>query len=62
MKCETHPGDRKCRNCLRRNTECISKRVVMPEVVDDRMPSQAVLSYESADPSTSLICHSNNQS
>lgn len=48
MKCEVLPGDRKCRNCLRRGTECMFKRVVMSEVIEDKMSSQAVFNYELA--------------
>ncbi|KAI0015301.1 hypothetical protein F4780DRAFT_784319 [Xylariomycetidae sp. FL0641] len=36
MKCELLPGDRKCKNCLRRSVECVFKRVITSEVVTDR--------------------------
>lgn len=46
MKCEVFPGDKKCRNCLRRSTECIFRRIVMSEVTDDRVLSNVAPSYE----------------
>jgi hypothetical protein len=34
MKCESLPGDRKCRNCLRRGIECVMKYAPNPTMTE----------------------------
>ncbi|KAI0145464.1 hypothetical protein GGR57DRAFT_299184 [Xylariaceae sp. FL1272] len=48
MKCEVGPGDRSCKNCLRRHVGCFFKRVTMPTSTPSEMdiPVSVVLSYE----------------